>query len=122
MPSSTPTRARTVPPPSDGCPSALPTGRPGGSTPSPTSTTTRRAMPSRTPSGCAADWLTPAPWPPCPARLAGCAQMIGRPGGERHDGQRRVGAALSRAHAAIHDVEVRYGVAPEVGVDDAVRR
>src|ERR1700753_2513612 len=47
-------------------------------------------------------------------------QVIGRPGGHRHDRQRRVGAALGGEHAAIGDVQVGYREAAAVSVDDPV--
>ena len=48
-------------------------------------------------------------------------QPVGGPGGQRHDGQRRVGGALGRQDAAVGDEQVRDGEAALVAVDDAVR-
>ena len=47
-------------------------------------------------------------------------QVVGRPGGEGHDGQGGVGAALGGEHAAVGDVEVGDGEAAAEPVDDAV--
>src|SRR5258707_5061143 len=47
-------------------------------------------------------------------------QLGGRAGGDGHDGQGRVGAALGGQHAAVGDVEVGDREAAAVAVDHAV--
>ena len=47
-------------------------------------------------------------------------QAVRGPGGDRHDRQGRVRAALGGQHAAVGDVEVGHREAAAVGVDDAV--
>ena len=65
-------------------------------------------------------WGSPSGQALAGAADGGAGQPVGGPGGDGHDGQGWVGAALGGQHAAVGDVEVGYGEGAAVGVDDAM--